>query len=106
MRCSNTCVNDDGCVKQVFGFNKINERFKLCIKCRERNKHNRDQPHRQEQQKVYYKSRAEENKEHSKQQYLKNRDEYLKKVQCELCGKSVCGGQMKRHQHGKWCNEM
>ena len=102
-RCSNKCIKDDEHIKNTFGYNRNNEIFKQCIKCRERNKYNRSQPHRIEQQRSYYNSRTEENKEHSRRQYLKNKGEYLKKVQCEICGKEVCNGQINRHQKSKGC---
>ena len=103
VRCSNTCLRNDEDIQKCFGFNKNNQRFKLCAKCRERIKHNRNQPHRKEQQKEYYNSRAEHYKEYRQQRYLNTRDEYLKKVSCEVFGKEICAGQLKRHQNGKWC---
>ena len=103
VRCSCKCVEDDEHIQTMFGLNKNNQRFKLCVKCREKIKHNRNQPHRKEQMKEYYNSRAEYKQEYNKQHYLKTRHEYLKKVPCEICGKEVCGGQLKRHQNSKGC---
>ena len=52
--CKCKYINDDEHIKTDFGYNRLNERHKTCVKCRERNKRNHNTQHNQERRKQYY----------------------------------------------------
>ena len=73
--------NNEDSIKENFGYNRLNERFRSCIKCR--------------------KSR--------RGYYDNNREEVLALrklwVDCEVCGSKVCRDGLPKHQRTNKCNK-
>ena len=72
-KCKCKYINDDEHIKADFGYNRLEQRFKCCVKCRDRTKR-------------YKKEHKEERAEYDKQ-YEKDRREKLKKLAEESNGK-------------------
>ena len=66
-RCKCKYINDDDHVKTDFGYSRLNERYKTCVKCRERNNI---------QNQVYRENHKDEIKEREKQYKKDNREYY------------------------------
>ena len=70
-KCKCKYINDDEHIKKDFGHNRLEERFKTCVKCRERSR---------TQDKVYRETHREEiaerKKEYNKQHYQDNKEYY------------------------------
>ena len=63
-------INDDEHIKQDFGYNRLEERFKTCVKCRERGR---------VQNKTYretHKEEIAERKQDYNEQYFQEHEEY------------------------------
>ena len=76
-RCKCKYINDDNHNKTDFGYNRLNERYKTCVTCRERHKqynHTYRENHK-EDIKEYKESHKDEIKEYGKQ-YKKDNREY------------------------------
>ena len=58
--CKSKYINDDEHIKNDFGYNRLEERFKTCVKCRERGK---------EQNKIYRVTKAKEIAERKKDKF-------------------------------------
>ena len=73
-KCRCKYINDDDHIKNDFGFNRLNERFKTCMKCRERGR---------EQNKAYREAHkdeiAERKQEYNKQYFQEHKEYYSKK---------------------------
>ena len=65
-RCQMKYINNDDHIKKEFGYNRLNERYKTCIACRE----NRKQ---------YRKSKAEELKTYKHKYWIDHKDDIKKK---------------------------
>ena len=59
-KCRCKYINDDDHIKNDFGYNRLEERFKTCVKCRERGK---------EQNKIYRVTKAKEIAERKKDKF-------------------------------------
>ena len=73
IKCSNCrCkfINDDEHIKSDFGYNRLGERFKCCLKCREK---------KREQTKSYAETHKEHIQEYNKLYRAERRDCYLQK---------------------------
>ncbi len=98
IQCS-TCqckhINDNDHIKKGLGYNRLEERYKTCIKCRERRKVY-DELHHES----IYRKRQTYN--------MNNRDKInefnYEKIECESCGDKVCRNAMRRHEREKCCN--
>ena len=70
-KCKCKYINDDKHIKNDFGYNRLEERFKTCVKCQERGRI---------QNKVYRETHREEiaerKKEYNKQHYQDNKEYY------------------------------
>ena len=77
-RCKCKYINDDNHNKTDFGYNRLNERYKTCVTCRERHKqynHTYREIHN-EDIKEYRKEHKEERAEYDKQYKRDNREYY------------------------------
>ena len=65
VRCNMKLINDDEHIKTDFGYNRLNERYRQCVKCRS-NKAEYREAHREElrnkQKEYYYEHKEELNK--------------------------------------------
>ena len=97
IQCS-TCqckhINDDDHIKKDFGYNRLEERYKPCIKCRERRK-------------VYDELHHEAIRLTRQKYNLRNRDRInaynYAKIECKSCGHQVCRNAMRRHERENGC---
>jgi len=98
VRCHMKYINDDGNIKTDFGYNRLNERYKQCYKCRCQTAEYR-QAHRdelKEKSKTYYNN----DKEHlinMKTQYNQEN------VVCDVCNKSLTRNGLYRHRMSLNC---
>ena len=67
-RCKCKYINDDAHIQSDFGYNRLNERYKNCVKCRTANR-------------KYNKDNAETIKDALHQYWIDNKDEIMKKRQ-------------------------
>ena len=111
-KCKSKYINDEEHISNDFGYTRLEERYKTCVRCRVRNKVNC---------KTYYDKHIEELKEYSKtyrEEHLEERKEYDKqyrennidrlreydrargkvKAVCENCGKEFCKTYLSKHQ--------
>ena len=87
--CKCKYINDDEHIKTDFGYNRLNERFKCCVKCRGRS---------------YEYSNSQKGIEARKRHYeSKGRQYNFEKVICGSCGASVCRNSLRNHERQKGC---
>ena len=93
IKCS-TCkckyINDDEHIKIDFGYNRLKERFKCCVKCRNRSIEYLNSQKGIEARKKYYET--------------KGRAYNFEKLVCATCGASVCRNLMRDHEKQKGCS--
>ena len=92
-RCKMKYLNNDEHIRKDFGYNRLNERYKTCVTCR-------DKRH------AYLKTEAGEA---SIQLYRNNhRDDINKynftKITCATCGALVCRNAMRNHEKLRGCS--
>ena len=93
-RCNGKYINDYDHIKKDFGYNRLEERYKTCIKCRERHK--------------VYDELHHESIFRKRQTYnMINRDKInaynYAKIECKSCGHQVCRNAMRRHERENGC---
>ena len=89
--CKCKYINDDKCIEKDFGYNRLNEQFKCCVKCRARS---------------YEYSNSQKGIEARKKHYeTKGRHYNFEKVICKSCGASVCRNALRNHEKQKGCNK-
>ena len=90
--CSVKFINDDEHIKIDFGYNRLNDRFKSCVTCRERYAKHREgnREERRASAQIYYKNNKEYILECKKQYREENKDKIYQnnkeKITCETCG--------------------
>lgn len=77
-KCRCKYINDDYHIDIDFGYNKLNERFKTCVKCRERHKIHMatHRENHQDEIKEYREKHKDEIREYGKQHKKDNREYY------------------------------
>ena len=93
--CKCKYLNKDEYIKTDFGYNRLGERFKICMKCRDR----RNEYTNSEKgaaavtaaQKKYYES--------------KGRQYNYEKLVCHTCGASICRNRMREHERQQGCDK-
>ena len=102
-------INDEEHIKRDFGYTRLEERYKTCVKCRVRNKtdckkyRDNHKEERKEYSKQYQDKHKEELKEYNKQYREKNADRLKIKVRCPSCDSEVCKSKLLRHQRTNKC---
>ena len=100
--CTCKYINDEEHISNDFGYTRLEERYKTCVRCRVRGKVNG---------KTYYNKHIEEEKERSKT-YRENNIDRLReydrarskvKTVCEICGKEVGKTYLSKHQANAKC---
>ena len=99
-KCKCKYINDEEHISNDFGYTRLEERYKTCVRCRKRNKVNR---------KTYYDKHIEEIKERSK----KHREEHLEerrahdiiRITCEYCGGEIAQTNLARNQTTNKCKK-
>ena len=104
-RCNKKYHDTDDNVKQHFGYNKVNERFKVCAMCRQYKLDNRERilQRGKERGKEYYEENKDAILEKSKKYRERNKDSIYEVVKCNVCGVSICKHGLARHQHTNKC---
>ena len=104
-RCRMKYHNNDDSIKQHFGYNRLDERFKICMKCRQYKLDNREKILQQgrERWKEYYEENKSEILEKD-QKYIENHKDYLQQsIACDSCGANVCRSGLARHKKTLKC---
>ena len=93
-RCHMKLINDDEHIKNDFGYNRLNERYKQCVRCRTKRTEYRNNniDHARKMDKIYY--------ENNKEQKLAYNAEI---IECDLCGKQVRRDWLKQHKMSMNC---
>ena len=108
-RCRMIYYNNDNAIKQHFGYNRLDERFKTCVKCRQYRLDNREKILQQgrERAKDYYEENKDKILESKKEYREQNKDKINAKereqVTCDLCDANVCRGGLARHKRTLKC---
>ena len=90
-------------INKDFGFNRLNERFKTCMKCRQYKLDNRELILQQgrERAKEYYKEHRSEILENSKEYKNNNKAKINEKIKYNVCGSLVSRHGIARHRSNK-----
>ena len=97
-RCHMKFINDDEHIKNDFGYNRLNERYKQCVRCRN-NQANYRESHREEINKKY----TEYYKENKEYIIKKTRIYNGEEVDCDVCGKTLTRHSFKKHRLSAGC---
>ena len=90
-KCRCKHINDDEHIKKDFGYNRLEQRFKTCVKCRDKGNEYKNSPKGIEASKRYYES--------------KGRQYNFEKVVCGSCGASVCRNALRSHERQNGCSK-
>jgi hypothetical protein len=114
--CKCKYINDEEHISKDFGYTRLEERYKTCVKCRARGKIEGKKYYDKHKEELneYCRKYREEHKEYDKQYRERNADrlkEYDRvrdqirnlKVKCPNCDIEVCGKYLSRHQKTKKC---
>ena len=106
-RCNKKYQDTDESVKQHFGYDKLNERFKVCAMCRQYKLDNRERILQQgrERWKEYYQENKDVILEKKKEYRENNNDKINEKVECSICGVSISKHGLARHQRSNKCKK-
>ena len=112
-KCKSKYINDEEHIKNDFGYTRLEERYKTCVKCRARGKtfyiNHRDEI--LDKNHNYYEQHKDKFKEHNKQ-YRENNIDSLRehdrarsktKIVCPSCNKEVCKKYLAKHQETNNC---
>ena len=102
LRCHMKFINDDEHIKNDFGYNRLNERYKQCVRCRTKRTEYRE-AHRDElrekQKEYYYEHKEELNKK--KMEY--DKVYHSEKIECSICGNTMTRKTMFKHRVSPSC---
>ena len=130
--CKSKYINDEEHISKDFGYTRLEERYKTCVKCKARNNINSKKYHeihkeeRNQNSKKYHeihkeeiKQYREEHKEYFKEynkRYREEHNEYLKeydkernkirneiKIKCPNCNSEICKKNLTAHQRTQTC---
>ena len=111
--CKSKYINDEEHIHNDFGYTRLEERYKTCVKCRARKQIKNKACYEKHPEKVnqYYESHEEEAKECNKQYREKNADRLKEhdrvrskvNVFCPNCDTKVCKTYLKKHQENEKC---
>ena len=112
-KCKSKYINNEEHISNDFGYTRLEERYKTCVRCRARNKVNSKTYYNKhiEEIKEHYQQHKEESKQYNKQ-YRENNIDRLReydrargkvKAVCEKCGKEVGKTYLSKHQANAKC---
>ena len=105
--CGKKFINDDDHIKNDFGYDRLNVRYKSCIQCRSRYAKHREthREERRESAKQYY----TDNKDNiliKKNEYRNNnKDTINEKIKCNVCDSLVSRHGIARHHKTTKCKK-
>ena len=97
-KCKSKYINDEEHISNDFGYTRLEERYKTCVKCREK---------KIKPSKAYYEKHKDKIKEYREEhkdeikEYSRNYNQL--KVTCECCGKEVHKMHLARHRKTNKC---
>ena len=94
-RCKMKYQNNDGSIKEQFGFKRLGERLKTCTRCRgtrtgyykQYSEEHKEQ--KQEYSKQYYQDHKEQQRQRWREYYNLHKNQIYKQMLCADCGKEV-----------------
>ena len=100
--CKGKYINDEEHISKDFGYTRLEDRYKTCVKCRasKKNRSNKYYEKHKEELIEYSKKYREGHKEERKI-YDKKRDEI--KIKCPNCNSEVCSSYLSKHRRTKKC---
>ena len=100
--CKSKYIKDEEHISKQFGYTRLEERYKTCVKCKAINniKCKTCQENHKEEIKQYSKKYREEHKE---ERQLYDKKIYEIKIKCPNCNSEVCNSKLIRHQRTKKC---
>ena len=106
-RCNQKYHNNNENIDNDFGYNRLGERYKTCVKCRQYKLDNREKILQQnrERYKDYYETNREEILQKSKNYREMNKEKIYEKINCDTCGCLVCRHGMARHKRSEKCKK-
>ena len=100
-KCKSKYINDEEHITKDFGYTRLEERYKTCVRCRARNKVNC---------KTQYDNHIDQEKERNnkyREEHLEERRNYDKvRIACEYCGTEVAQTNLARHKKTNKCKLM
>ena len=105
-KCRCKYINDDDHIKNDFGYNRLNERYKTCVTCREKHRKwcNDNKEHKKDYAKQFYSDAN--NREHIKEYYRTHRGYIREKLICANCNSTVSRDGMLKHTRSDKCMAM
>jgi len=121
-KCRCKYINDDEHIKIDFGHNRLNEQYKTCVKCRNKQRIYSNQEEIKDHKKEYGNTYRAEHKEQAAQYAKENKDrirarekqyrdknkdvlraQRSEKIVCDVCDKSVNRFTIQRHKRSIKC---
>jgi len=100
-KCKSKYINDEEHISKDFGYTRLEERYKTCVRCRARNKVNC---------KTYYNNHIDQVKERNNKYYQEHVEEkkayFNMRATCEYCGSEVAQANLARHTKTNKCKLM
>ena len=117
-KCRSKYINDEEHINKDFGYTRLEERYKTCVRCRARNKINcktysEKHPEKSEKAKEHYEANKDYLKEQNKQ-YRENNADRLKeydrarnqiKVNCPNCNCEIVKRKLNSHLQTQTCKK-
>ena len=98
-RCVRKFINDNDHIKNDFGYNRLEERFKTCVQCRDKKRNMNSYSLYKE----YYEENRDAILEYKRQYRENNKDKIQEQVLCDVCGSSVSRPGMAKHKKTNKC---
>ena len=91
-------ISDDEHIKTYVGYNRLNLRYKQCVRCRTKRTEcrNNNIEHARELQKIHY-------EHHNDQQLAQTKVYHKEKVQCNIYGKTITRKTRFKHKYLQSC---
>ena len=103
--CKSKYINDEEHISKDFGYTRLEERYKTCVKCRASHKIRSKKHHENHKEELneYSKKYRDERKEERK---LYDKERYKIKNKCPNCDSEVCKKELPKHQRTVKCKSI
>jgi len=112
-KCRSKYINDEEHINKDFGYTRLEERYKTCVRCRARNQINSKTYHEKhpEKRQEYYEAHKEYLREQNKQHRQNNKEHLLEydrarnqiKVNCPNCNAEIVKRKLNSHLQTQKC---
>ena len=112
-KCRSKYINDEEHINKDFGYTRLEERYKTCVRCRARNQINSKTYHEKhpEKRQEYYEAHKEYLNEQNKQHRQNNKEHLLEydrarnqiKVNCPNCNAEIVKRKLNSHLQTQKC---